>query len=214
MRLLIFGATGNTGQCFVRQALDRGHDVTAFVRDPAGLGISHERLNTVTGNILDATSVDAAVADSFDAVISALGIFHREDKTDLSEGTRNVIAAMDKHGCRRLLVVSSLGAGDSAGQGNLLARGLQRFLLNYVLIDKTRQEALIEASALDYTIARPPQLTDAEAICRDVVVWQGPAPTDRKLSWKTSRATVANFLLDALDESSYLKQVVNISEPR
>lgn len=213
MKLLVLGATGKTGRCFVSQALDRGHDVTAFVRDAAKLDISHARLSTVTGDILDESSVEAAFGESFDAVISALGIFHREEKTDLSAGTRNVVAAMEKHGCHRLAVVSSLGAGDSAGQGNLLARGLQRFLLNYVLADKTRQEAIIEASELDYTIARPPQLTDAAVICKEVVAWQGPPPKAAKLTWKTSRMTVANFLLDALEQGSHSREIVNISEP-
>lgn len=213
MKLLVFGATGKTGLCFVKQALDRGHDVTAFVRDPAKLQISHAKLASATGDILDAASVSAAFTDPFDAVISALGIFHREEKTDLSEGTRNIIEAMETHGCRRFAVVSSLGAGDSAGQGNLVARGLQRFLLNYVLADKTRQEALIEASGLDYTIARPPQLTDNDSICREVVAWQGPAPRGKKLTWKTSRMTVANFLLDALEQGTYSREILNISEP-
>ena len=214
MRLLIFGATGKTGQCFVDQALQRGHVVTAFVRDPAKLAAQQDNLQLVQGDILEPASVEAAFGEPFDAVISALGVFHREDRTELSAGTRNIIDAMQKHGCRRLAVVSSLGAGDSAGQGNLLARGLQKFLLNYVLIDKTRQEELIAASDLDYTIARPPQLTDAATVCRELTVWQGPTPKGAKLSWKTSRASVAAFLLEALEQGNYLRQIVNISEPR
>ncbi len=115
MRLLIFGATGKTGQCFVDQALQRGHVVTAFVRDPAKLAPERDNLHLVQGDILEPASVEAAFGEPFDAVISALGVFHREDRTELSAGTRNIIAAMQKHGCRRLAVVSSLGAGDSAG---------------------------------------------------------------------------------------------------
>jgi len=214
MKILIFGATGKTGLRFVDQALARGHDVTAFVRDPAKLAVSNERLKAVQGDVLDAQSVDSVFSESFDAVISALGIFHREERTELSEGTQNIIQAMAKHDCGRFAVVSSLGVGDSAGQGNFLARNLQKILLKYVLADKERQEAIIEASDLDWTIARPPQLTDSDAICKDLIVWQGPTPKGRKLSWKTSRASVADFLIDALEQEKYKRQAINISEPK
>ena len=214
MHFLIFGATGQTGLQFVRQALEREHTVTAFVRDPAKLAEQNEKLHVVQGDILDAASVNNAFGADYDAVISALGIFHREDRTELSDGTRNIVQAMEQSGPRRLALVSSLGAGDSAGQGNLLAKGLQRFLLNYVLIDKTRQEELIEASELDYVIARPPQLLDSDAICASPVAWRGPAPKQPKLSWKTTRATVAHFLLDALEHDKHHREILNISEPK
>ncbi len=214
MKILIFGATGKTGKLFVTQALMRGHEVTAFVRDPAKLAVTDARLKTVQGNVLDAASVDGAFSETFDAVVSSLGIFHREERTELSDGTRNVIESMQRHGCRRLAVVSSLGAGDSAGQGNFLARILEKSLLKFVLADKDRQEALVQASNLDWTIVRPPQLTDNDAVCKDLIVWRGPVPKGRKLAWKTSRASVANFLLDALEEGSYMQQVANISEPK
>jgi len=214
MQLTIFGATGKTGMRLVQQALDAGHAVRAFVRDPAKLSISHDKLQAVQGDILDAASVDAALSQPADAVLSALGIFHREPKTDLSDGTANVISAMQKHGIKRLGVVSSLGAGDSAGQGNFLARNLQKFLLSHVLADKERQEQLIMSSGLDWTIVRPPQLTDDDRICEKVVAWVGPTPKGARLTWKTSRATVAGFLLKAVAQGSHIGEAVNISEPK
>jgi len=166
MRLLVLGATGKTGARIVEQALDRGHAVTAFVRDPNKMIISHSDLQIVAGNILDPKSMEAAFAEPVDAVISALGIFHREPRTDLSDGTRNVLEAMKRHGVRRLAVVSSLGAGDSRGQGNFLARNLQRMLLSHVIDDKDRQEADVQASDLDWTLVRPPRLLDGPATGR------------------------------------------------
>ncbi len=155
-RIMVFGATGKTGTQIVRQALEAGHNVTAFVRNPTRLAISDPKLRVVTGDVLDAASVERGFAGGCDAVISALGVFHREPRTELSRGTANVICAMQQHGIRRLVVVSSLGAGDSKGQGSLLARVLQSFLLKHVLADKDRQEAEIMASGLDWTILRPP----------------------------------------------------------
>lgn len=211
-KIIVFGATGKLGLQVVRQALDAGFEVTAFVRDPAKLVIQHPKLHVVTGDILDPASVERGLAGGFDAAISALGIFHREPRTELSDGTANVVRAMEKHGVTRLVVVSSVGAGDSKGQGNLLARGLQRLLLKHVLADKDRQEALVAASNLTWTILRPPQLTDEPTARGDLVAWSGP-PSRAKITWKTSRASVARAALEAVSGGKYLRQAVNISDP-
>jgi putative NADH-flavin reductase len=73
MKLLIFGATGGTGRQLVNQALQQGHEVTAFVRNPAKMTTQHEKLKVVKGNIMDCHSVGAAVAGQ-DAIFSALGV--------------------------------------------------------------------------------------------------------------------------------------------
>jgi putative NADH-flavin reductase len=214
MRIILFGSTGKTGQCFVEQALVRGHAVTAFLRDPAKLTLEHPELRKVVGDIQDPESLKRAFDEPFDAAISALGIFHREPRTELSSGTKNVLDALQAHGVSRLGVVSSLGAGDSKGQGNFLARGLQRFLLPHVLDDKGRQEELIKSSGLQWTIARPPQLTDDSRIREDLFEWQGPVPKGVKLTWKVSRSSVAAFILNAIENGSHINQTVNISEPK
>lgn len=213
LHLLVFGGTGPTGQFIVRQALDRGCRVTAFVRDPAKLGVTHPRLATVTGDVQDPAAVDAALATRPDAVISALGITVKQDgATPLADGTRHVLAAMERHGVRRLVVVSSLGAGDSRGQGNLLARLIQKYLLRRTLEDKTKQESLIAAAPVDATVFRPPQLTNTGEIRDDIVVWSGPQPR-RRLTWKVPRATVARYALDAVLTDRYPAGTWNMSEP-
>jgi putative NADH-flavin reductase len=214
MQLTVFGATGKTGLAIVQQALAAGHTVTAFVRDPSRFAITDSRIRVCQGDIGDLASVRSALQHPADAVVSALGVFHREPKTVLSEGTANIISAMKECGLRRLVVVSSLGAGDSRGQGNFLARCIQRFILGHVLDDKTRQEQLIRESGLDWTVVRPPQLTDRQAICAAPVLWQGPAPEGVRLSWQTSRATIASLLLLLVTEGSHSGQALNVSEPK
>ena len=71
MRVLVFGATGGTGKQLVQQALDQGHDMTAFARDPRKVTLTHSRLRVGAGDVLRAESVDAAMAGQ-DAVVSAL----------------------------------------------------------------------------------------------------------------------------------------------
>ncbi len=75
-RIMVLGATGKTGTQIVRQALESGHDVAALVRDPARLAINDPKLKVVTGDVLDAASVERGLAGGYDAVISALGVFH------------------------------------------------------------------------------------------------------------------------------------------
>ena len=214
MNILIFGATGKTGRKLIELALAKGHTATAFVRDSKKLDNKHENLHIVEGDILDQGSIEGAFAQPVDAVVSALGIFHREPKTELSDGTRNIIEVMNQKGVRRIAVVSTIGAGETRGQGNFIARNLQRLFLPHVIDDKNRQEAHLMNSELDWTIVRPPQLTDSAEIRTDLITWQGPTPTQPKLSWKTSRATVAGFLLDEIEKNNYIKQAINISAPK
>src|SRR5829696_6094888 len=72
MKLLIFGASGKTGQHLVSQALEQGHMVTAFARTPAKIKLQHQNLHVVQGNIADFSLVESAVKGQ-DVVLSALG---------------------------------------------------------------------------------------------------------------------------------------------
>ena len=210
--LLVFGATGPTGLQIVEQALERGLEVTAFVRDPAKLKLDHPRLHTVIGDIRDGASVDAALATQPDAVVSAVGMFHKRPETWLSTGTARIVAAMQKYGVKRIVIVSSLGAADSRGQGSLVTKAVQKFLLSHVLDDKTRQEQVLRDSDLDWTSFRPPQLTSDASRRDDIVLWTGNAPP-RKLTWKVSRATLAKYVLDAVQTNEHSGSAVNMSEP-
>lgn len=209
MRLLIVGATGGTGRALVREALERGHEVTAFVRDPARLPIRHARLTVARGNVLDYGTVDAAVR-GHDAVLSALG--HKRwlyPTRILSEGTRNLIRAMAAHGVRRLVCETSLGIGDSFGRMGLyytLFVGV--FILPFYFHDKLRQERLIRASALDWTIVRPGSLTNGKP---RGARRHGPRVGSYLWTVRISRADVAAFMLDQVTDDKYLRQAPGVS---
>lgn len=159
MKLLIFGSTGGTGRQLVEQALEQGHTVTAFARSPAKLDIHHPNLKVVQGDVTDFASVEKAVQGQ-EAVVSAIGA--GEKRTTLrTDGTRQIIRAMEKVGIRRFISLSTLGIGDSQ---DLLPLHYKYFLvpllLRHAFADHERQENYIKQSRLDWIIVRPAALTN------------------------------------------------------
>jgi putative NADH-flavin reductase len=117
VRITLFGATGRTGRRVAEYALADGHDVTAFVRDPARLAMSDARLHLAVGDVLDPVPVAAAIEGS-DAVISTLGGAGLADPGHtLSAGMRNVVAGMRVGGVARVLAVAGSGVLDAAEGG-------------------------------------------------------------------------------------------------
>jgi len=204
MNLLIVGATGGTGRALVEQALNQGHTVTAFVRSPERMKISHERLSITRGNVLDPESVDSAVRGK-DAVLSALGHKRWFIKTSiLSKGTQNIIAAMEKHGVKRFICETALGIGDKKGRlGLYYTLFVEPVMLYFYFRDKERQEDLIKHSKLDWIIVRPGQLTNGR---KRGTYRHGIDLGNWILTLRISRADVADFMLKQLTDDSYLRK--------
>ena len=210
--LIIFGATGKTGRQLVQQGLDNGHHITAFVRDPAKLDVTHADLDVVKGDIHDAASVEQAIKSKpFDAAISALGIYIKEPVTPVADGTKNIIDALSLHGPKRFIVVSSLGAGDSKGEGNWFVSYVQKRFLKHVLNDKDWQERHLIKSDLDWTVIRPPQLTDEPDIHKDRMKWVGPLRSGKSAVWKVSRADVAAECLELAANQDHIREAVTLT---
>jgi uncharacterized protein YbjT (DUF2867 family) len=209
VRVLIVGSTGGTGRELVRQALERGHQVTALARRPEKLGMQHENLKVVSGDVLDPASVAAAAAGQ-DAVVSALG--HKRwlgPSRILSKGTANLLDAMAEHGVKRLVCETSLGIGDSFGRmGLYYTLFVIPVILPFYFWDKGRQEAVIRASAADWTIVRPGALNDGKP---KGVRRQGRNVGSFLWTVRISRADVAAFMLDQLTDLTYLRASPGIS---
>jgi uncharacterized protein YbjT (DUF2867 family) len=201
-RILIVGATGGTGRQLVAQALDHGYQVTALARDPARLKVEHPRLRIVRGDVLDPSSLDAAVTGQ-EAVLSALGHgqFFRPTRIQ-SEGTRNLLRAMESHGVRRFIGESALGLGDSAFRiGLLYTSFVIPVILPFYFWDKARQERVIAASSADWTMVRPGVLTNGP---REGKVRHGHAVGSYLRAPRVSRADTAAFMLEQLADDQYL----------
>ena len=202
-KLLVLGATGGTGRLIVSQALARGYDVAALVRSPEkGRDLKGARL--IIGDARD----EAVLRDALkgrDAVISALGtpVSPFNEVTLLSTSTRALVSAMKAERVKRLVCITGIGAGDSAGHGGFLFdKLLLPLLLRNVYDDKNRQEAVVMESGLDWVLVRPTVLNDKPSrapvrALTDLSAFHGGT---------ISRADVAHFVLDQLRADTWLKR--------
>lgn len=202
MDVLVFGASGATGREVVKQALDRGYSVRAFVRHPDKFEVKHANLALAVGDVTDYASVERAIR-GVDAVASALGSGNSlGSHPELIDGVRNIVRAMEHAGVRRLVYLSMLGVGGSGTQLGLVDRYVVLpLLLRNVLRDHAEQEAIIKCSALDWVIVRPPRLTNGPYTGR---YRSGEDVRERTLLASISRADVADFMVKQLTDDHYL----------
>jgi putative NADH-flavin reductase len=204
MKLVVFGATGGSGRQLVEQALEAGHEVTAFARRPEALKVEHTNLRVIQGDALDARKVSEAV-EGQDAVLFAIGINRRSTPTVCADSTRHIIDAMKEHGVSRLICLSAYGASET--KDTALYSKVLRFFIGKRVEDKDRQEELIRGSGLDWVLVRPPLLTNGARRGRYRAGFDIPV----MLFSSVSRADVAEFMLRQLTGDAYLRQAPTIT---
>ncbi|MDB5087525.1 MAG: family oxidoreductase [Mucilaginibacter sp.] len=199
-RLIIFGATGGTGQEVVKQALNNGHKVTIVVRHPLSFPLQHPQLKIVQGDVLQ-LSTFAPEMQGKDAVISCLGVGRSRAPTVLySAGIENIISAMEMAGVNRLVCISA-GALYVNNQMGFFIRILTKFVLQKILkemyADMRLMEAIVGKSKLNWTIVRPPMLKDKPftGIYRTAITEHIKSP------FSIGRADLAHFMLSILGDS-------------
>jgi len=207
MNLLIFGASGGTGRHLVEQAFAQGHGVTAFVRDPARLPISHPDLRIIRGDVSDAGGVAESVAGQ-GAVLVALGApIPVRHYPALTEGLMHIVEAMERAGVRRLIYLSFIGVRESRRAGGFFIEYIASRLLRHSIADHEENEARIRRSGLDWTIVRPPKLTDGS---RTGAYRHGEAIRARSPFPTISRADVADFMLAQLTDRTYVRKAAAV----
>ena len=204
MKIVIFGATGRTGIRLVEQALAQEHDVTAFVRNPSKLNIKNKKLSVVQGDVTNPEQVQVAV-EGKDAVLSALGLSKSSPKTVCSHGMRNIIAAMKKHGARRLVCESAFGAGDTKNHG--IYTKLLWLIIKDIMEDKNKMEDIVKNSNLDWIVVRPTILTNGPKTGN----YKGGLDIEFGIIPKISRADVADFMLRQIGEDRFLHKIPVVS---
>ena len=200
MKLFVMGATGRTGQEVVQQAIARGHYVTAFVRSPESITLRNERLTVLKGNAMDENELSEAM-QNHDAVISTLGpreVFR--PGTLLHDSALATTRAMNRSGVKRLVVLSA--AAHFPGIPNRIAS----FIMRNHMRDSLAMEAIVQANGLDWTIARPPRLTQEDSVTYRSR--EGAAP---KMGFTLSRKAVTAFMLDAIEQKKHVHKIVGIA---
>lgn len=200
MRIAVFGATGATGRLVVAEALRQGHAAWAFTRRRESWLLGRPGLLPVLGELTDADAVKRSLA-ARDAVIVTLG--HREDSPPdlLERSVGRILEGMAVHRVPRIIYLSALGVGDSRGASGFVSGRFFRPLFHArAHRDHERAEALIRASGLSWTIARPPRLTSGPAEGYEV------NPSRLGLSAHLAREDLARFLVDQLRTSAHLQR--------
>jgi putative NADH-flavin reductase len=199
MHIIVFGSTGASGKQIVQQALDAGHIVTAVARNSSALTISHANLTVVKGDVLRPQTFIHAVQNQ-DAVLSALGSRDNKPTVMFSEGMQHIIQAMEKYGVKRIECISA-SAVETNPKLNFFVRTitkiLQRILKN-PYSDILKMEQLLKQTNLDWTIVRPPRLTNGalrNKVRFAVNDWLAGCTV-------ISRADLAHFMLQHINNNS------------
>jgi putative NADH-flavin reductase len=211
MRIVVFGANGPTGRLLVSQALAAGHQVIAVTRRPEEFPQQHPNLTVAGADVLDASAVDTVVSGA-DAVLSTLGApYGRKRVTVYSVGAQNILAAMERHHLRRLVVVSSSATDPKpyADAGFFFNRVIQPFVVNVlgktVYEDMRQMEELIRNSKVDWTIVRPSGLFDADFVS-DYELAEDHIP-----GRFTARSDLAAAMLAQVDDERYIRKILAVA---
>jgi uncharacterized protein YbjT (DUF2867 family) len=209
MRIVVFGANGPTGRLLVDQALRAGHEVAAVTRRPDG-GSPRDALTVVGADVTDPDAVATAVAGS-DAVLSTVGVpYSRRPISVYSVGATNIVAAMERHDVRRLVAVSSAAIDPAyrASDSFFFTRVMEPLFMRRpgmtLYTDLRRMEAVVRASAVDWTIIRPAWLFTTSAVTAYRV-------TEHSANGMyTARTDLAASMLAQLTDDRYVHRAIGV----
>jgi putative NADH-flavin reductase len=207
MKLVVLGATGGTGLEIVRQSIERGHSVTAFVRNPEGLKQFAGQVSLVQGDLLNSAELGSVIA-GHDVVLSGFGPRLPVSKVDarlLQQFAVTLTDAMRHTDTRRVIVLSvAFLFKDSIIPPAYL---LGRLLFPGIVADAAAMEDIVRRSGLDWTLVRPPELTDRPYTGK-YRVREGRLP---RFGFSISRADGADFMLKTVNDPSTIGKIIGIS---
>lgn len=212
MNIVIFGATGPTGRLLLQQGLNGDYDytITAVARRPEVIELHDARLHVIRGDVLDAASVEQAIAGQ-DAAIAVFGSGYTFKPVTLySIGTQNIVNAMEKLQIQRLVAVTFGGTSPihDAHEGFVFGRIIKPIIGRTLYADMRRMEQIVMASSLDWTIVRPARLINTSEIGKYRVGEAYGLPSGDT----TSRADLADFMLREVQNNQHLKQGIAIAK--
>jgi putative NADH-flavin reductase len=212
MKLVIFGATGFSGQAILKLALSKGYQVTVLVRNKSTITIKHDNLTVIQGKVLDRNDVKKALEHQ-DAVIQCLGVGGKgngKPTTFISEANKIIVDEMEKQKVSRLIAMSNVGAGNSLSfQPWYFAKFILPYFMKWLKViidDKNRMEPTIMNSELEWTIVRCPNIVDKTPKGNVHASLDG-----KGLKLSITLGDMAEFIIHQLTDSTYSKQAPSIS---
>jgi putative NADH-flavin reductase len=226
MKLTIIAATGGVGRQLLTQSLQAGHEVTVVVRNPAKLpaaAAARTGVRIVTADLAapNPSALESAVAGA-GAVLSCLGPHSNSSAGIAAPGTRAVVTAMRAAGVRRIVAISAAPVATTVSPGRpdpprhdpgdgffmrYLGMTFAKTMFGKVYTDLAAMEDVLRESGLDWTVLRPPQLTDKPFTGRyRTAYWQ-----NLRGGFSVPRADVAQFMLAVLDQPETIRQVIGIA---
>ncbi|XP_063345924.1 uncharacterized protein LOC134638906 [Pelmatolapia mariae] len=217
MKIAVVGATGQTGQYLVNQALQQGHVVTALVRNAGKLTVTHENLKVVTTDIFSADSLKTHFKDQ-DVVMSCLG-FPASFFTGVTGYTRSMtamVSAMQETRVNRIITMTSWYTEPNSGtQSSYLIRFLLLPLIRSVLSNMYEMEQFLQKTEdINWTVVRPPGLKNLPATAQEFLTHEGyfvPDNNGQPPSSAVGRGDVARFMLSLLNSNAWVKKGVAIT---
>ncbi len=207
--IALFGGTGQTGQEFLPLALAQGYDVRALVRSPDKLDMSHPRLEVVKGDVLNLDDVLHAVSGS-DVVVSVFGHVKGSPEWLQTDGTKNIVAAMQQNSVPKIISLSGGGLPyperDRPKFMDKVIRTIMKVAVPKVLNDAIVHHQVLAESDTDWIIVRAPRLTNDAKKGQYREGWVGV-----NASTKIARADLADFLLKQVEDDRYLRQMPFVS---
>jgi putative NADH-flavin reductase len=207
--IAVFGASGQTGQQFIAQALAQGYSLKALVRTPNKLNVHSPQLEVIQGDVLNAADVAATVAGT-QVVVSLFGHVKGSPEWLQTTGTQHIVAAMKQHGVERIVSLSGGGLPypeqDQPKLADRIIRTIMKIAVPHILNDAVRHHEVLQASGLRWVIVRAPRLTNDARLGQYRVGWVGV-----NASTKISRADLADFLVKQVEDEQFTHQMPFVS---
>lgn len=217
MKILLLGATGRTGKHILKEALNRGHQVNAIVRNVSKVKTKHDRLQLFQGFPSDQELIREAIQDC-QAVLVALNVSRQSDwpwaslrspKTLVSNTITQLVEVMSERKIERILTISAWGVNETISELPSWFRWLiNNSNIRYPYEDHGRHEQILKESKLKFTILRPVGLSNGKKKKEVQVSFN----KDPRPSFIISRRNVARFILDCLEQNRHVRALPTISE--
>ncbi|XP_029135186.2 flavin reductase (NADPH) isoform X1 [Labrus bergylta] len=217
MKIAVLGATGQTGQYLVNQALQQGHTVTAVVRNPARLTVHHDNLKVVEADIFSADSLKPHFKGQ-DVIMSCLGFpaSFFSAVTGYTLSMKGVISAMQEARVSRIITMTSwYTEPDSGTKSSYLIRFLLLPMIRSVLTNMYEMEQILQKTGdINWTVVRPPGLKNLPASAQEFLTQEGyfvPDNSGNPVGSAVARGDVARFMLSLLNSNAWVKKGVAIT---